>query len=154
AALRPALPLFAGPVLDAAADSDPAGLPAGPPPCAAGPGHLAYVIYTSGSTGRPKGTLLTRGGLANLARAPPAALGVGPGDRVLQLAAWSYDAWVWEAWMALAAGAALVMAEPEALLPGPGLARLLADEQVSVLTATPTALLATAAPGAGELPRL
>jgi non-ribosomal peptide synthetase component F len=61
---------------------------------------------------------------------------------VLQLASPSFDASVWEIWMALANGAALHLADRDALLPGPGLARLLGLQRITHLTITPSALAA------------
>ncbi|MQP66429.1 amino acid adenylation domain-containing protein [Niveispirillum sp. SYP-B3756] len=106
------------------------------------PGDVAYIIHTSGSTGRPKGTLLTHGGLLALALEQRRLLGVQPGDRVLQMASAGFDASVWEFTMALGAGAELVLAPADALLPGPGLARLLDDQGITHLTITPAALAA------------
>jgi amino acid adenylation domain-containing protein/non-ribosomal peptide synthase protein (TIGR01720 family) len=142
AALQAGLPEFTGTVLrlEPGLFEHPA---EGPPPGGAGPDNLAYVIYTSGSTGQPKGALLSHRGLANLALAQRAGFGVGPGDRVLQLASWTFDATVWETWMTLTWGATLVVAPQDQLLPGPGLVRLLAEQAVSILTITPSALLAT-----------
>ncbi|HSS51725.1 MAG TPA: amino acid adenylation domain-containing protein, partial [Thermoanaerobaculia bacterium] len=114
--------------------------------------QLAYVIYTSGSTGRPKGVAVPHRGLANLAQALGGRLGlVRSGDRVLQFAALSFDAAVWEMAMALGSGATLVLAGAESLLPGPELLRLLASREVATVTLPPStlALLPQA-----ELPRL
>jgi amino acid adenylation domain-containing protein len=115
------------------------------------PGNLAYVIYTSGSTGRPKGVLVPHLGLANVARAHARDLGVEAGDRVLQFASPSFDASVFEMVMALAAGATLVPGTRETLAPGPGLLRLLHDEEVTVATLPPS-VLAVLPPA--ELPAL
>jgi amino acid adenylation domain-containing protein/non-ribosomal peptide synthase protein (TIGR01720 family) len=107
----------------------------------AGLDQLAYVIYTSGSTGEPKGVGVSHHGLANLAEALAGSLGmVGPGERVLQFSALSFDASVWETAMALGSGASLVLARPEELLPGSDLLRLLASQAVSVLTLPPSVL--------------
>ncbi|HSL81384.1 MAG TPA: amino acid adenylation domain-containing protein, partial [Thermoanaerobaculia bacterium] len=113
--------------------------------------HLAYVIYTSGSTGRPKGVPVGHFGLANLAEAQARVFHLDPGDRVLQFAPASFDASVFEIAMALSAGAALVLAPRQDLLPGPGLAALLERARVTCLTLPPSVL---AALPEGELPDL
>ncbi|NJN82946.1 MAG: amino acid adenylation domain-containing protein [Caldilineaceae bacterium] len=101
---------------------------------------LAYVIFTSGSTGKPKGVLVEHRGLCNLARVQIDAFDVLPGDRVLQFASFSFDAAVSEVAMALLAGATLILAQPDEMLPGPALARLLTKEAISTVTLPPSAL--------------
>lgn len=113
--------------------------------------NLAYVIYTSGSTGRPKGVMLEHRGLENLAYLHMRTFGVGPGDRVLQFSALSFDALIWELVMALLTGATLVMAPRDALLPGPGLIQLLAEQAITHVTLPPSVL---AALPLAELPAL
>jgi amino acid adenylation domain-containing protein/non-ribosomal peptide synthase protein (TIGR01720 family) len=112
---------------------------------------LAYIIFTSGSTGRPKGTLLAHRGLCNLATAQRRAFGVEPGSRMLQFASSSFDASVAEIFVALGAGATLVLAPREALLPGPGLIELLRQQAINIVTLPPSAL---AALPAEDLPAL
>ncbi len=107
---------------------------------AAAPDELAYLLYTSGSTGRPKGVQLAHRGLANLAVEQARLFRVGPGSRVLQIAAPSFDASVSEIAMALASGAALCLAPREDLLPGPDLARTLREMAVTTATLVPSAL--------------
>jgi amino acid adenylation domain-containing protein len=104
------------------------------------PEQLAYLIYTSGSTGRPKGTLLTHGGLANLAAAQRAGFHVTPDSRVLQFASISFDASVSEVAVTLCAGGCLEVAEPDATMHGPDLARLLAEREITHVTLSPSAL--------------
>ncbi|MEU5691913.1 condensation domain-containing protein [Actinosynnema sp. NPDC020468] len=77
------------------------------------PDHLAYVIHTSGSTGRPNGVLVTRKALAGFVRAATARYGVTAADRVLQFAALHFDASVEEVFVALCAGATLVLRTDE-----------------------------------------
>ena len=48
------------------------------PPVA--PADIAQLLYTSGTTGRPKGALLTHRALTNNARLAFQAVGIGPGD--------------------------------------------------------------------------
>ena len=112
------------------------------PPPLAGAASLAYVIYTSGSTGRPKGAMVEHHGLVNVAEVHARALGSGPGSRVLQLASLSFDASVWEMVMALLNGGTLVLAEAEALLPGPELVKTLVDQRITALTISPSVLAA------------
>ncbi|MET8150672.1 amino acid adenylation domain-containing protein [Actinoplanes sp. NPDC049668] len=88
-------------------------LPPAPPATPHGD-DLAYVIYTSGSTGRPKGVAVPHRAMLNLRYAQNRHLDVRPGDRVLQFAASSFDASVWELVMALTNGASLVLPPPGA----------------------------------------
>jgi amino acid adenylation domain-containing protein/non-ribosomal peptide synthase protein (TIGR01720 family) len=139
--LGDALPRSAAPLLRLDVEGpriaeEPAGRPASP----ARSRDAAYVIYTSGSTGRPKGVVIEHEGLANLAAAQARAFGVTAGSRVLQFASSNFDASVSEVFVTLLAGAALVLAPQEALLPGPDLVRTLVDGRVSVVTLPPSAL--------------
>ncbi|WP_193187606.1 non-ribosomal peptide synthetase [Nisaea sediminum] len=111
----------------------------------------AYAQFTSGSTGTPKAALLGRAGLANLIRTIGRDLEIGPGSRVLQLAAPAFDAWVWEVFTTLGAGGTLVLAEREALQAGAPLAATLMERLVSHVTITPSAL---AALGESDFPKL
>ena len=108
--------------------------------CPPNPANLAYVIYTSGSTGRPKGVLLEHRGLCNLAIAQAEHLGITPQSRVLQFASMSFDASVWEIFGALLAGAALVLARKEDLMPGVDMVQLLKDQAITVVTLPPSVL--------------
>jgi amino acid adenylation domain-containing protein len=104
------------------------------------PESLAYIIYTSGSTGRPKGTLLAHRGLVNTALAAARAHGYHPGSRVLQFASPGFDAAVCEVFATLTAGATLVMAARERLLPDAPLRALLDEQRITAVTLTPSVL--------------
>jgi amino acid adenylation domain-containing protein len=93
-------------------------LPARP----ADPDNLAYVIYTSGSTGRPNGVMIRHRSAVGLVRSMKELVDVRPGERVLQVISFSFDASVEEMWMGLANGAALCIAPREARLSGEVLA--------------------------------
>ncbi len=88
---------------------------AGDPSPGCAPGDLAYVMYTSGSTGLPKGVCVPHGGVANLALAQCERAGIRADDRVYQFASLSFDASVSEIFMALCAGAALVISGEETI---------------------------------------
>ena len=76
---------------------------------------LAYVIYTSGSTGLPKGALLRHRGICNLSRAQREAFQIDANSRILQFSPYSFDASVWEMFMALGNSGALVITSQEVL---------------------------------------
>ncbi|MER7004921.1 amino acid adenylation domain-containing protein [Dactylosporangium sp. NPDC000555] len=104
------------------------------------PAGGAYVIYTSGSTGRPKGVMVPHTGIVSLLTSQVATLGLGPGQRVLQLASPGFDASVWELCTALLTGACAVVSTPERLLPGAALAGLIARTGVTCLLMPPSSL--------------
>jgi amino acid adenylation domain-containing protein len=109
-------------------------------PCEISPSDLAYVIYTSGSTGQPKGVMVEHSGLSNLIAVHERAFGVGTGDRVLQFASASFDASVWETFMALGNGATLCLAPRERLVGGRELWRLLSEQRINIATMPPSVL--------------
>ena len=102
--------------------------------------NLAYVIYTSGSTGKPKGTLLTHRGLSNLTCAQKIAFNIHPGTRILQFSPYSFDASVWEIFMALANGATLCLVPQEILASGLDLAHSINELEITNITLPPSVL--------------
>ncbi|MER0448823.1 amino acid adenylation domain-containing protein [Streptomyces sp. Edi4] len=105
-----------------------------------GPGSAAYVIYTSGSSGLPKGVVVSHSGIANLAAGAVERLGISSDSRVLQFASPGFDAALWDVFLTFSAGARLVVAEQERLLPGEPLAGLLTALGVTHVTLPPAAL--------------
>lgn len=102
--------------------------------------NLAYIIYTSGSTGKPKGVLVPHQGLCNLAQAQIRSFDVRKDSRVLQFAAFSFDASVSEIFMALCSGASLCLATADEMLPGDNLIHLIQDLGITHITLPPSAL--------------
>ncbi|MBF0558170.1 MAG: amino acid adenylation domain-containing protein, partial [Nitrospirae bacterium] len=71
---------------------------------------LAYIIYTSGSTGLPKGVMVEHKGLVNMSFDQIRSFGISESDRSLQFASLSFDASLYEIFMALFSGACVVIA--------------------------------------------
>ncbi|MGA4838434.1 amino acid adenylation domain-containing protein [Streptomyces sp. G45] len=94
------------------------------------PDQLAYVMYTSGSTGRPKGVGVTQRGVVHLAL--DRRFDGGGHERVLMHSAQAFDASTYELWIPLLRGGTVVVAPP-GRLDATGLARLVADHQVTGL---------------------
>lgn len=112
----------------------------GPPIVPLGPENLAYMIYTSGSTGRPKGALLRHRGLCNLVEWQRTAFEINPASRILQFSPFSFDASVWETFMALANGATLCLTSQETLANGLELLRFLHQTAITTVTLPPSVL--------------
>lgn len=104
------------------------------------PNNLAYVIYTSGSTGKPKGVMVQHRGLCNLAETLRNTFEIDTTKTVLQFSSFSFDASVWEVFMALANGGTLCLAEKETLVSGLDLVKLLKKQKITTVTLPPSML--------------
>jgi amino acid adenylation domain-containing protein/non-ribosomal peptide synthase protein (TIGR01720 family) len=102
------------------------------------PDNSAYIIYTSGSTGLPKGVIITHAGLMNMSRAQSEVFAVSPHDRVLQFAALTFDASIFEIILCLTSGATLYVFPAWRSLSGDQFYRLLEDKQITVATLPPS----------------
>jgi amino acid adenylation domain-containing protein len=111
-----------------------------PLPELAGRDSLAYVLYTSGSTGQPKGVLIEHRALASFVAAYQRTFDLGPGDRMLQLAALSFDMSQGEIFTGLCAGATLILVPREVGSSPDGLAALMQSERASYICMSPAML--------------
>ncbi len=114
-----------------------------PTPAWLTPHALAYLIYTSGTTGRPKGVMIEHAGIVNLIRGDLTTFSVSPTDRVGQNSSCAYDSSVEEIWMALSAGATLIVMGDETTRLGPDLIPWLRDERITIFAPPPTLLRST-----------
>ncbi|MFF0826469.1 tyrocidine non-ribosomal peptide synthetase TycA [Brevibacillus sp. NPDC003359] len=104
------------------------------------PTDLAYVIYTSGTTGKPKGTMLEHKGIANLQSFFQHTFGVTPADRIGQFASMSFDASVWEMFMALLTGASLYVLSKQTIHDFISFENYLIENELTIITLPPTYL--------------
>jgi amino acid adenylation domain-containing protein len=116
-----------------------------------GPDSLAYVIATSGTTGVPKAVPIRQRSLANYLAALASLLGVQPGDRVLNVFSFHFDAAIEQIALPLFAGATLCMGTRTLLSSGPTILSFLERHRIAHAAFTPS-LLATLP--ASELPEL
>ena len=102
--------------------------------------NLAYMIYTSGSTGRPKGAMNTHRGICNRLLWVQAQYNLTSTDAVLQKTPFSFDVSVWEFFWPLLAGARLVVARPGGHKDAAYLARVIEEQQITVIHFVPPML--------------
>ncbi|QYK66197.1 MULTISPECIES: non-ribosomal peptide synthetase [Paenibacillus] len=99
---------------------------------------LAYLIYTSGSTGQPKGTLLEHKGIENLQSIWANKFHITSKDRIGQFASFSFDASVWEIFMALFNGATLYIIPQEIIHQTLDFESYVLENMITVLTLPPS----------------
>jgi amino acid adenylation domain-containing protein len=109
------------------------------PPDPSTPDDLAYLIATSGSTGHPKIVMVEHRSLSNVVAWRRRHCGLGPGDRVAQVASPGFDPTVTDIWPTLVSGATLCVPDQDARLDPERLRSWLVDEGITV-TELPTAL--------------
>lgn len=79
------------------------------------PDHLLYLIYTSGSTGRPKGVLVDNAAFVNTLGRHKEYFNQTSADNMSQAANISFDAFGFEIWPCITAGATLYI-EPDEII--------------------------------------
>jgi amino acid adenylation domain-containing protein len=104
------------------------------------PDHLAYTIYTSGSTGQPKGVQVSHRAICNRILWAQHDLPLTPEDRVVQLAAWSFDIALWELFGPWLVGARVILTRPGLAADPRALLSVLFQRQVTVMHLVPSLL--------------
>ncbi|MGZ8937609.1 MAG: non-ribosomal peptide synthetase, partial [Limisphaerales bacterium] len=99
---------------------------------------LAYVIYTSGSTGKPKGVQITQRSLTNFLSSIQKEPGIKEGDRLLAVTTLSFDIAGLELWLPLVSGATIVLADSEEAKDARAIIKLLEENEVNMMQATPS----------------
>ncbi len=103
------------------------------------PSDLCYVIYTSGSTGNPKGVMIEHGNVVRLFRNDEFQFDFGNDDTWTLFHSPCFDFSVWEIYGALLFGGKLIIV-PKMVARDTAIFRtLLKEEQVTVLSQTPSA---------------
>ncbi|KOP63609.1 hypothetical protein AMS62_29375, partial [Bacillus sp. FJAT-18019] len=92
------------------------------------------------STGQPKGVMIQHAALCDLCHTQSDIFQINKSSRVLQFASLSFDASVFEIFIALISGAPLVLGTKETLRIGENLVHLLRTEKISHVTLPPVAL--------------
>ncbi|MDP4098854.1 amino acid adenylation domain-containing protein [Paenibacillus sp. P96] len=99
----------------------------------------AYIIYTSGTSGNPKGTVIRHGQITSLLQHTLTLFSLSSKDRWTLFHSFSFDFSVWEMFGALVTGASLIIVPDSIVKDTRRFARLLAEENVTVLNQTPSA---------------
>ncbi|MGV9802867.1 amino acid adenylation domain-containing protein, partial [Mycobacterium sp. NPDC003449] len=102
---------------------------------------VAYLIYTSGTTGIPKGVAITHRSVARLLTSLDDCLEL-TGQVWTQCHSLAFDYSVWEIWGALLFGGRLVVVSESVARSPEDLRAVLVDEQVNILSQTPSAFYA------------
>ncbi|HUQ57173.1 non-ribosomal peptide synthetase [Lentzea sp.] len=122
-----------------------------------GPDNVVYTIYTSGSTGRPKGCVLTHANVVRLMRTAQEHYEFNESDVWSMFHSYAFDVSVFEMWGALLHGGTLVVVPREVTRSPEDFLDLLVDNEVTVLSQTPSAfrsLVGAAADGDPRIDRL
>jgi amino acid adenylation domain-containing protein len=102
---------------------------------AGGEGHLAYLIYTSGSTGRPKGVAIEHAAAVRLVEWAGQAFAPDELRGVLAATSVNFDLSIFEIFVPLSYGGAVILAENALALP-----ELPARHEVTLINTVPSAV--------------
>lgn len=114
-----------------------ASLDSGPVEIEARPEDICYVIYTSGSTGKPKGVQVPHGAVVNFLYAMQQTPGLTERDSVLAVTTLSFDIAVLELYLPTISGGKVVVVDSLTAADGSKLDRVLVENDISIMQATP-----------------
>jgi amino acid adenylation domain-containing protein len=100
----------------------------------------AYVIYTSGTTGKPKAVQIRQESLHYFVDQLQKKLLINGADKILQYASISFDASIWEVFLALYSGATLVIPNGQERMAGKALQDFIQLRQITHMLLTPAVL--------------
>lgn len=104
------------------------------------PGDLAYILYTSGSTGKPKGVMLSHENAVSFVDWCSQVLEPAPDDRFSSHAPLHFDLSILDIHVALKHGATLVLIPEERGKDALHLAKLIAEQKISIWYSAPSIL--------------
>jgi amino acid adenylation domain-containing protein len=99
---------------------------------------IAYMIYTSGSTGNPKGVRVHHSAIVNFISSMKKTPGLTNNDRLLAITTLSFDISLLELFLPLSQGATIYLAQYSHVTDGTVLAKILDENEITVMQATPT----------------
>jgi amino acid adenylation domain-containing protein len=104
------------------------------------PADLAYILYTSGSTGKPKGVMLSHENAVSFVDWCSETFAPTAADRFSSHAPFHFDLSILDIHVCLKHGATLVLIGEDIAKDAPRLARLIADERISIWYSAPSIL--------------
>jgi amino acid adenylation domain-containing protein len=108
--------------------------------CDSRPEDLAYILYTSGSTGRPKGVMISTENATSFVEWCLETFEPSHEDRFSSHAPFHFDLSILDIFTSLGSGAALILVPSDLGKEPVGLARLIADRQISIWYSAPSIL--------------
>jgi len=101
------------------------------------PENLVYLIYTSGSTGEPKGVMIEHRSILNYIEYQQHFFKLEGNERILQFSNFCFDASIEQIFLALTSGSTLILIPENMLFDIDRFSRLLIEEKITHLHATP-----------------